>query len=194
MSFLQDSNYLLPLKMAPRPDDALPQWFVMRDLKRPNAKIPAYKFLVNEGIEVFTPLKRSFNDKKKEWEEKPLIHGLLFVHETRCKLDPIVKQIPTFQYRYLPKKRQEPMVVPEADMERFIHAVNATDSPRFYLPDEITPSMCGRKIRIIGGVLNGYEGFLITTRGSKTKRLLVNLQGLLAVGVEVNPDYIQLLE
>ena len=54
--------------------------------------------------------------------------------------------------------------------------------------------MYGRKIRIIGGLLNGYEGFLLTTRGSKTKRLLVNLQGLLAVGVEVNPDYIQLLE
>ena len=31
-------------------------WFVMRDLKRPNAKLPAYIQLEQEGIEVFTPL------------------------------------------------------------------------------------------------------------------------------------------
>ncbi len=28
-------------------------WFVMRDLKRPNAKLPAYKFLAEQGLEVF---------------------------------------------------------------------------------------------------------------------------------------------
>ena len=31
-------------------------WFVMRDLKRPNAKLPAYKFLAEQGLEVFTPM------------------------------------------------------------------------------------------------------------------------------------------
>jgi hypothetical protein len=52
--------------------------------------------------------------------------------------------------------------------------------------------MYGRKIRIVGGPLNGYEGSLLTTRGSKVKRLLVELKGFLAVGVEVDPEYIQL--
>ena len=31
-------------------------WFVMRDLKRPNAKQPAYRFLAEQGLEVFTPM------------------------------------------------------------------------------------------------------------------------------------------
>ena len=31
-------------------------WYVMRDLKRPNAKLPAYKQLSDEHIEVFTPM------------------------------------------------------------------------------------------------------------------------------------------
>lgn len=53
--------------------------------------------------------------------------------------------------------------------------------------------MHNRSIRIIGGLLDGYEGTLITTRGSRVKRLLVELPNLLAVGVEVNPDYIQLV-
>jgi hypothetical protein len=29
-------------------------WYVMRDLKRANAKLPAYKQLLNEHFEVFT--------------------------------------------------------------------------------------------------------------------------------------------
>ena len=31
-------------------------WYVMRDLKRPNAKLPAYKQLSDEHLEVFTPM------------------------------------------------------------------------------------------------------------------------------------------
>lgn len=34
----------------------LVQWFVMRDLTRSNAKLPAYLLLAGEGIECFTPM------------------------------------------------------------------------------------------------------------------------------------------
>ena len=97
------------------------------------------------------------------------------------------------QYRWLRGTWREPMTVADRDMERFIRAVDATESPRYYLPEEITPAMYGRKIRIEGGPLSGYEGSLLTTRGSKVKRLLVELEGFLAVGVEVAPEYIQLI-
>ena len=83
------------------------------------------------------------------------------------------------------------MTVSEAEMNRFIQAVRSTESPRYFMPEEITPSMLGRPIRMIGGSLDGYEGTLLTVRGSKVKRLLVELPGLLTVGVEVDPDYIQ---
>ena len=166
----------------------------MRDLKRPNAKVLAYKFLEGMGVEVFTPLKRHYLSSKREWHEAPLIHGLLFVHGSRDSLDPIVEATPTLQYRYQPGKRQDPMVVPEAEMNRFIHAVNATDSPRYYLPEEITPELYGSRIRVVGGPLDGYEGFLLRTRGSRAKRLLVELPGFLSVGVEVSPDYVELLK
>ena len=85
------------------------------------------------------------------------------------------------------------MTVADRNMEHFIRAVNATESPKYYLPEEIIPAMYGRKIRIEGGPLSGYEGSLLTTRGSKVKRLLVELEGFLAVGVEVAPEYIQLI-
>lgn len=97
------------------------------------------------------------------------------------------------QYRYLRGGYKMPMTVRAADMQRFIHAVGFSSSPQYYRPDEVTPAMRNRRIRIIGGNLDGYEGSLITTRGSKVKRLLVEIPMLLAATVEVETEFIQLL-
>lgn len=85
------------------------------------------------------------------------------------------------------------MTVNDADMERFICACKSSDNLKFYLPEEITPDMYKRKIRIIGGKLDGYEGYLLTVRGAKVKRLLVDLPNFFSVGVEVNPDMIEMI-
>ena len=85
------------------------------------------------------------------------------------------------------------MTVREADMERFMYAVNQADTPRYYAPDELTPAMYGRKVRIVGGALDNYEGHLLAVRGGRTKHLLVELPGFLTVSVEISPEYIQLL-
>ena len=53
--------------------------------------------------------------------------------------------------------------------------------------------MRNRRIRIIGGPLHGYEGSLVTVRGTTVKRLLVELPMLLAAAVEVEPEFIQFL-
>ena len=176
-------------------DEKTVRWFVMRDLKRANAKQQAYQILKEKNIEVFTPMKTRLCVVKGEQirKEVPCITDLLFVHTTRETLDPIVQNIPTLQYRWLRNKYREPMTVPDAEMERFIRAVHASALPKYYLPEEITPEMYNCPIRIVGGLLDGYEGMLLTTRGSKVKRLLVEIPHLLAVGVEVNPDYIQLI-
>lgn len=172
------------------------QWFVMRDLKRSNARLHAYELLEEKGITVFTPkvCEVVVRQGKKVRVELPCIPSLLFVQESRDRLDPIVEQEKTLQYRYVRHGWCKPMVVPDADMDRFMQAVAATPSPRYYLPSEITPQMYSRRIRIVGGLLDGQEGTLITTRGSKVKRLLVELPGILAVSVEVSPEYIRLVE
>ena len=175
--------------------DKQTQWFVLRDLKRPNAKLPAYKFLRNERFEVFVPMKTRVITRqgKKEIEEIPVIQDLLFVHADRESLDPLISKTETLQYRFLRNRNRAPMTVPDDEMQRFILAVNSSNYKRYYLPEEITSDMFGRRIRIVGGPLDGYEGSLITIRGSKTKRLMIKLQNFFAVAVEVNPEYIQLL-
>lgn len=170
------------------------QWFVMRDLKRHNAKHPAYKMLGDMRLEVFTPMvwKLFVRGGKREPLEVPFMQDLLFVHTTRRTLDPIVEMTETLQYRFLRGTYYVPMTVREDDMNRFIRAVEASKSPRFYALSDITPSMVGKKVRIIGGPLDGYEGRLQKMQGSAVKRLFVELPDWVVASVEVQPEFIQL--
>ena len=159
-------------------------WYVMRDLKRANAKLPAYKQLLNEHFEVFTPMKEqlSVHGGKRTREEVPFIQDLLFVHDTQEAIDPFVEKYPTIQYRFQKGGGyKNPMTVADADMERFIHAVSVSKNPKYYLPGELTPSMCGRHIRIVGGPLDGYEGKLLTVRGSNSAGFSANVLRIAAV-------------
>ena len=179
---------------SPDGNDRL-QWFVMRDLKRRNAKQPAYKLLDGLVAKVFTPMvwKLVTRHGKRSKEEVPFIQDLLFVYDTRQAVDPIVEKYDTVQYRYVRGGYKIPMTVREADMQRFIDAVNSAENPQYYTPTELTPDMIGRKVRIVGGPLNGYEGNLQKMQGARTKRLFVELPNLLAAAVEVQPEYILFL-
>lgn len=175
------------------PDMTERQWYVMRDLKRTNAKVFMYEQLRDAGFEVFTPLVWKV-DRRHERVQVPFIPDLLFVHDTPSNLSPMVEQSPTLQYRFARGGGYHvPMVVPEADMNRFIHAVENTRSTVYYKPEEVTPAMIGRRIRIVGGTLDGYEGGLVSIHGNRTKRLLVELTGFFAAGVEVEPNFITFL-
>lgn len=171
------------------------QWFAMRDLKRRHAKLPAYKLFENLKVQYFTPMVHRLVvvKGKRIDQEVPFMPDLLFVKDTREHLDLIVESTPKLQYRYKIGVQHTPIIVPTADMERFIYAVETSENPKFYALNEVTPEMKNRKIRIIGGKLDGYTGTLVTTRGSKVKRLLVELPSLLAASVEVEAEYIQLV-
>ncbi len=171
-------------------------WFVMRDLKRANAKLPAYKQFMESKIEVFTPMHtilKTVKGRQRKVQE-PFIRDLLFVHDTRGKIDPIVEVTPTLQYRYERGKGYKvPMVVRDADMNRFIMAVSTSKSTTYFTPNELNPSMIGRSVRITGGTLEGYTGKLLKISGSRAKRILVQLEGILAAGVEVDTQYLEVL-
>ena len=63
------------------------QWFVMHDLKRRNAKQPAYLMFKDKGMEFFTPMvhKLLTIHGKREDREVPFMQDLLFVKETKEK-------------------------------------------------------------------------------------------------------------
>lgn len=174
-----------------------PCWFVMRDLKRSNAKNPAYKMLPGLGFETFTPMQWVLMNKSggiKERKQVPFIPSLVFVKSLKSELDSVVDRTETLQYRFIKGARQTPMVVPDDDMERFIRAVTSEHSSCiYYSPGEITAEMLGRKVMIVGGTLDGTVGHLITKRGSKTKRLVLQLKDMLVASVVIDSGYIQFI-
>ena len=172
------------------------QWFFLRDLKRPNAKEHAFQMLSRNGFEVFTPMKietRNVGGKRVRLV-LPYINDMLFAHSKKNILDEIIAKTPTLQYRYVSgRKYREPLTIRDEDMEKFIAAVKSSDKPRYYLPQEITSGMRGRWIRIIDGPMAGYEGQLLSVKGSRKKRLIVEIPGCIAVAVEITSDCIEVV-
>lgn len=182
------------MAQMPLMDASEKQWFVMRDLKRRISNKLAIHDLANEGLEVFTPMTQMVMTigGRRQRREVPVIQDLLFVHESKVILDSFVERYSTLQYRYLlGKTKDHPMTVRQEEMERFIHAVNSTSTPVFYKPGEITESMYGRAVRIIGGFLDNYEGRLLSVKGMRKRRIIVEIPNLIAAAVEVDPEFIQ---
>lgn len=168
----------------------------MRDLKRRTANTLAIHDLAKAGLEVFTPMTQMVMKigGRLQRREVPVIQDLLFVHEAKELLDPVVEMSPTLQYRYQRGKTiDEPMTVREAEMEQFMFAVSNSETPIYYKPGELTESMYGKTVQIHGGRLDGYQGRLLSVKGMRKRRLIVELPGLLSAAVEVTPDYIHLL-
>lgn len=172
------------------------QWFVMRDLKRRNANTLAIHELANAGLEVFTPMVQMIMTigGRRQRRDVPVIQDLLFVHEAKAVLDSYVEIYPTLQYRYqLGKTINEPMTVRLEEMDRFMFAVNNSETTLYYKPGELTREMYGRNVRIVGGVLDTFEGRLLSVRGMRKRRLLIELPNLITAAVEVRPEFIQIL-
>lgn len=177
-------------------DTLVKQWFVMRDLKRRNANNLAIHELKKAGLEIFTPMTKMVMNigGRMQRREVPLIQDLLFVHEAKETVDQYVEKLPALQYRYLRGRSiNDPMTVRKEEMERFIIAISNTKAPIFYKPGELTKEMYGKKVRIVGGVLDNFEGRLLSIKGKRKKHLIVELPDLVAAAVEVQPEFIQLL-
>lgn len=82
---------------------------------------------------------------KRVRQQVPFMPDLLFVYDSRKVLDPLVERIATLQYRFVKGGNHQPMTVRNADMERFIRAVDAMNNPCFYTPEEINPDMLGKR-------------------------------------------------
>ena len=86
------------------------------------------------------------------------------------------------------------MEVSEEDMERFIRATRSTDDVLYYKPSSLTQAMVGKRVMILGWPLDGMTGNLLSIKGMRKRRLLVELPDTLISAVDVSPQYIKIIE
>ena len=174
-------------------------WYVIRDMKRPNAHDSGYIALMEMtelNDDLFIPLKQMVYNQfgKRIVKQIPLFQDLIFIRRPRQEIEAILRQIPSLQFRFVKGKQATPMTVPAASMNTFIAAVQSTTDVIYYALNDVSEKLYGKRIRIIGGKLHGIEGRLLSRQGSKVKRLIVELlECNLAAAVTVELDCIQIL-
>lgn len=174
--------------------DDIPQWYVLRFLYRDQPQVRAR--FEQEHIKTFTPSKSVVVTRhgRRVKMQVPIIWDLLFVNATRTELDPYVRSYPNLQYKFkVGGKYCEPLVVPEYQMRDFIAAVEQSENPLYFTPDEIDLSK-GTRVRLIGGAMDGRECTLLKVKGARSRRLIVEIPDTLIAAVEVQPDLVEVLK
>lgn len=163
------------------------KWYVLRDLRRANAKVRAFQILAHEGLEVFTPMKWAWETHagKRTRVKKPAIPDLLLVHATQTELEPHVTAGDKLQFRFIRGGVERKMTVGDSDMARFIRVASESASIEYYTPEEFKPDRIGKTILIKGGPLDGEEAVLLDVQGEKRKHIIVRLSNLFVAVIEL---------
>lgn len=168
------------------------QWYVLRVTYQ--REIAAKEKLDAIGIESFVPMIRKKvvgTNGKTVWKREAALHNYIFVHSTREKIDSIKREyIPWLRYVISPDRdaTSKVMTVQEKQMQNFIAVAGNEEERILYLnPDEINLTK-GDKVRIVGGVFEGAEGFLVRIEHKREKRVVVKIDGITAVATTSIPS------
>ncbi len=170
-------------------------WYVMRTLGR-FCEMGVKQKLDDCGIRYYQAMKpvvKTLKGKKFITNE-PVIPNLLFVYGCKESIMPHTAVGNNFQFVYnrCSGKQADCLIVPVKAMEDFIRVAESNENSRIFMPGEIQLTK-GQRIRMIGGVLDGVEGYFVKQKGCRRKTLVVMLDGFFGISAEVEPDMIELI-
>lgn len=121
---------------------------------------------------------------------QPAVHNYIFVYATRKVVDEL-KQFKLNFLRYVMTVKDGlrcVQTVPEDQMKNFIAiAGNESEKAEFLLDMEDIDFNSGDKVRVIGGPFEGVEGIYMRTSHTRSKRVVVQVGGLMAVATTTLP-------
>ena len=86
------------------------------------------------------------------------------------------------------------IVVPDDQMRRFIAVAGTYDDQLLYFKPEELNLAKGTRVRICGGDFEGQEGVFLKVKGARDRRVVVAIQGVIAVAMAtISPDLIEVL-
>ena len=170
------------------------QWFAMRATYCRGMQIKS--LLDKQGINNFIPMRYEIREKngRKKRELVPVIRDLIFVRAVQSELQRVKDRNPYLQYMIDIRNGQK-IIVPDEQMRQFIAVVGTYDEHLvFFNPDEVNLRK-GTKVRIIGGDFEGYEGVFIKVKGARDRRVVISLQGIIAMAMAtISPDLIEVIK
>lgn len=166
-------------------------WYAMRATYR--REMEAVRLCKEEGVGCFVPMQYVIRAKRgrKVRELVPVVHNLLFVHGSAVEIRRVKERVGYLQY-ITDSRSGCKIIVPDDQMRRFI-AVAGTynDHLLYFHPEELNLAR-GTRVRITGGDFEGQEGIFIKVRGARDRRVVVAIQGVIAVAMAtIHPDLIE---
>lgn len=179
-------------------------WYVMAAYRY---ELKAEEFLTGHGFKTFLPKETTFIKKPHRHPvavERPAVPSLIFIHTSREKLAEVKKYV-NDRIKYLTTTvggTQDFLIVPDTQMDAFIHIWNSRDSYNANLSSDLIPT--GATVRIISGPMAGLTGIHLrhlkarplTPGGSPVphSRLSLRLANLLAITLDLPTASLQLSE
>lgn len=193
-AFTERTNKCMDIASPNTEELTTARWFVMRAYK--SEKRAEEKLNGKDGLEYFIPkyyAVRVYHGVKSR-RLVPVIPNLVFVHASRMQITEFKKRYNFLQFVMWEKSTGlEYLVVPDDQMESFIKVSSQyEENISYYSPDELDLRK-GRRVRIHGGKLNGVTGIFMQVQGKRNRRIVVLLEGVMAVAAEVHPDLIEVI-
>lgn len=168
-------------------------WFAMRVTYRREFKVK--KILDDAGIENYLPVHETLRVKhhRKVKETVPVVRGLIFVRTSQPVLQEIKTGLPFLQY-IINKRTGDKIVVPDAQMSRFIAVTSTGNEKLLYFADNELNLTKGTRVRVTGGEFEGYEGIFLKVKGARDRRVVIEIEGVVAVALTtISPELIEVV-
>lgn len=178
-------------QLAKRTDE--PQWFVLKVSRKESQATVIFE---KAGLRTYNPvaLTDTTIQGKKVIVERPLIPNTIFVHAPFTDVNAIKNVHPFITYCYKKDEGKYTILkVPTQEMERFIDSSTKMKNDITYFRPEEVALKEGDRVRIVGGVFDGYEGTLLKAKGRAKRMFLINFELLGAIGTHIEPQYIRVL-
>lgn len=174
-------------------EPAKPQWFVMRAYKREKQAETA---LGEARLVSFIPkhyVERTYHGVTSK-RLVPVIPSLVFVHASHDQIIEFKKRHNFLQFAMWEKSTgTEYIIIPDDQMDSFIKIASRHEDDITYHETGEMNWQQGTPVQIHGGTLDGVKGVLMRIRGKRNRRVVVMLEGIVAVTAEVSPDRIETL-
>lgn len=185
----------MPVSQPEHIDNDCRKWYVMsayRQEKKAETALNMY------GARCFVPKRYKVQTihGKKVRSLQPVVSNLVFVYASWNEIIRIKQTMDYLQFQTQPiEQKRHVIVVPEVEMEQFIRISEQTEADIcYYRPEEIDFAQ-SQLVKVIGGNFNGVEGRLTKIIGKRQKRVVLQLENLLAVAITIdNPEYLELIK
>ena len=165
------------------------RWFALRVTY--GRELQAKEALDGLSIRSFVPMRYEYviHNRKRERKLVPAVSNLLFAFTRKAIIDDL-KHTTLPYLRYIMKhdgENRQPLTVRDDDMENFIRVARQVEEDIRYVNAGDYDLKAGERVRVIGGPFVGTVGTLVKINGARSKRVVVELEGILRIASTAIP-------